>query len=932
MTTSDGSVIGATKFVDNGPDTSRYTLVLVAEGYQNSELTQFHQDCQDLVDHMYATPPFGELDLRCAFNVYRIDVASTDSGADDPTTCGGPGVSRATYFDATFCGDGKIERLLTVDSTSVINVVDANVTHHDRVIVIVNSTTYGGSGGSVAVTSKGGDWKNVAMHEMGHAVFGLADEYEYYAGCGSGETGHDTYTGPEFAQANISATSDRATIKWASLVAASTSMPTTTNADCTKCDPQGVPAGVTAATIGAWEGAGYNHCGAWRPAFNCMMRDLSGFCGVCQQRIRTVMAPYTQPTTVSLATPSITFNDVPAGMMTVRAARFSVTSCVSLTFRITSGPTVLSGPAGTSFGTPLGTVFPSPSSPGTPAARDAFAWISYTGTAAGDAATGTVTVHCDETNTNYVIPITANTVARPKVVVELVLDKSGSMEWDAGDGRKRIDVLHDSALPFADLLPDDDAVGIVSFDQDGHDVMPVTVAGPPVFGAGRTAAKAAISAHTPNPAGSTAIGDGVELGHNRLAPVTGYDAKAMIVLTDGQETDSKYIADVMSLITDRVFAIGLGTASEIDPVALTALTNGTGGYLLMTGTLDQNDFYRLAKYYLQILASVTNNDIVLDPDGWIAPGQKYGIPFVLNETDIEANVILLTPAPWAVRFMLETPDGDVIDPATASTTPGALFATAQNDAYYRYSLPALLPSGPTSPGTWRAILEVDEPEFRKYLSTLERDQLGAFQDAVAHGLRYNLNVHTFSNLRMSATLSQTGNEPGATLTLRVVLTEYGVPIDGRATVSANLEYPDTTVGLLVLPEVDPGVFETSVLGSMEGIYAFGIHASGTTLRGLPFTREQTLTAALWRGGNHTPPTTGDDPRTRDERLCALLDCLLSDLGPEALKRLEAYGIGVDAIRKCLAVFCGGHEPVDPTAIPGITIRPDLLEAIRRLPN
>src|SRR5436190_709316 len=83
----------ATRNVDNGPDTSRYTLVLVAEGYQNSELTQFHQDCQDLVDHLFATPPFDELDLRCAFNVYRVDVSSTDSGADDPSTCGGAGVS-----------------------------------------------------------------------------------------------------------------------------------------------------------------------------------------------------------------------------------------------------------------------------------------------------------------------------------------------------------------------------------------------------------------------------------------------------------------------------------------------------------------------------------------------------------------------------------------------------------------------------------------------------------------------------------------------------------------------------------------------------------------------------------------------------------------------------------------------------------------------
>jgi IgA Peptidase M64/von Willebrand factor type A domain len=902
MTTSDGSVGSTTKIVDNGPDTDRYTLVLVAEGYKSSELTQFHQDCQDLVDHLHATPPFNELDLRCAFNVYRIDVSSTDSGADLPTACGLSGATSKTYFDATFCGDGVIDRLLTVDSTSVINVVDARVTHHDRIVVIVNSSTYGGSGGAVAVTAKGGNWLGVAMHEMGHAVFALADEYDYWEGCGTGEAGHDTYTGPEFLQVNNSATSDRATIKWASLVAAATPMPTTTNADCTDCDTQGVPAGLTAQTIGAWEGAAYFHCGAWRPAFICMMRDLSPFCAVCTAQIRTVMAPYLNPTTVTLATPTISFNDVPAGTTTVRAGRFAVDSCADMTFRITSGPTVLSGPAGTNFGTPLGTVF---NSPGNPAIRDAFAWISYMGTAPGDSATGTVTVRCEETGVTYVIPITANTVARPKVVVELVLDKSGSMEFDAGDGRRRVDVLHDSALPFPDLLPDDDGVGIVSFDQDGHDVMPITVAGPPVFGAGRVAAKAAISAHTPNPAGSTAIGDGVELAHNRLVPATGYDAKAMVVLTDGQETDSKYIADVMGSINDRVFAIGLGTASEIDPVALTQLTNGTGGYLLMTGTLDANDFYRLAKYYLQILASVTNNDVVVDPDGWVAPGQKHVIPYVLTESDIEATSILLTPAPWAVRYTLESPDGATIDPGVASGVPGGLYATAQNDAFYRLSLPVLLPSGGTPPGVWKAIIEVDDPGFQKYLGTLEREDQGGpiYRQAIAHGLRYNFNVHTFSNLRMTVGVSQSSNEPGATLSVRAVLTEYGWPMDHRATVDARVEWPDGTMTSLPLSENGRGVFDASMIGTLAGIYTFDIRGAGLTLRGRPFTRQELRTAALWQGGTHEPPRTVTDPGGHVD-LCRLIECLLeSAIDREGEKRLEELGIRVDGLRRCLKEIC-----------------------------
>jgi hypothetical protein len=74
-------------------------------------------------------------------------------------------------------------------------------------------------------------------------------------------------------------------------VTASTLVPTTTNADCTRCDPQNslVPAG----TVGLFEGAHYYHCGAFRPEFNCKMRVLGEpFCAVCRERIRTVLTPH----------------------------------------------------------------------------------------------------------------------------------------------------------------------------------------------------------------------------------------------------------------------------------------------------------------------------------------------------------------------------------------------------------------------------------------------------------------------------------------------------------------------------------------------------------------------------------------------------------------------------------------------------------------
>jgi hypothetical protein len=118
LTTADGTVIGAVQIVNHGPATKRWNLVLLSEGYRKSELSKFASDAQDFVDALFSTPPFDNLKIRCSINVFRIDVGSNDSGADDPATsdCAGSGAKVDTYFDATFCGNNKLRRLLVVNT------------------------------------------------------------------------------------------------------------------------------------------------------------------------------------------------------------------------------------------------------------------------------------------------------------------------------------------------------------------------------------------------------------------------------------------------------------------------------------------------------------------------------------------------------------------------------------------------------------------------------------------------------------------------------------------------------------------------------------------------------------------------------------------------------------------------------------------------
>jgi hypothetical protein len=625
----------------------------------------------------------------------------------------------------------------------------------------------------------------------------------------------------------------------------------------------------------------------------------------------------TYPPVVTLETPSVTFNEVPAGETTARAIVFSALACDEVGFSITAGPTVLSGPPATNFGTILSTSMSIPPKAGIAPPRGRL-WLTYTGTNPNDMGTGEVTVHCTETNQDFVIPITARTIARPTVAVCLVLDQSNSMNDPAGfTGVTRNQVLRESASRFVELVQPNNGVGVVRFDHDAYPGVGVLQIGAGVFDPNRATVLGAVQSHTPNPNGWTSIGDGVALARMTLNPVTGYDDKAIIVFTDGVENRDLYIADVAASIDNRTFAIGLGSATQVSTSALYALTKGTGGFLRLTGSLTANidDYFRLSKYFLEVLAGVTNTSIVLDPTGFIGRGMKIRIPFLLNEADIDCTAVLLTDLP-AVDFLIETPAGDIMDPSTAVGL-GNTFAVGTNMRHYRFTLPVALGGGAQA-GTWNALLTLNERDFQKQLSGLE-NQREAYFRALAHGVRYSFTAQTYSNLRMQAQLSQTSLQPGATITIRATLSEYGLPVDHRAEILAELTHPDGTEEILTLAETQPGAFGTSIVAATDGIYRFRVIATGVTLRRVSFTREQTLTGAVIRGGDNPPPTSGTDPRSRNEHLCQLLSCLLQN--DFVVKYFRERGIDVEALTKCVEEWCRGQlfelpeGGVTPRAIP-----------------
>ncbi|MFZ2501654.1 MAG: S8 family serine peptidase [Nocardioides sp.] len=613
-----------------------------------------------------------------------------------------------------------------------------------------------------------------------------------------------------------------------------------------------------------------NATGRWRDVNGLISTD-PGYAGPAFSefygagRINPPAAVRRAAWTIDLRTPRLQFIDIPEGETTYRAVRWDVRSLYASTFTVTANP-------GPRFSFPNG---PSESLSGTvdyAVVQEGYLWVAFTGRAPGTTNNTSLTVRHDQTGEEWVIPISANSIAPKSSCVMLVLDRSGSMSAPSGVGSNdRMQVLHYSAGILAEAVHEGDGVGIVGFDHDSFDVLTPPVGplpAPSLFDPVRDQVRQAISTYATNINGFTSIGDGLERGQGQLAGVTTYDNKATVVFTDGYETASKWISDVAGSITDRTYAVALGRAENIKPAALTAVTKGTGGYCVLTDDLNNDSRYKLAKYFLQVLAGVRNDQIVLDPPVAVRPGQVVEVPFLLSEADFSADVVFMTRFPWLVDMTLVTPDGDEIDPAFMAGLSGRNVLQVGNDVvYYRLTLPAPIGAGAHA-GTWLARFYLDERKVKE--ATEANPEKGpVLTKADVHtlydeGLAGTLVVNCSSNLRLAADAFQDSYEPGAKAVLTASLMEYDVPVIGRAEVIVEITEPGGGSYLLPLNEGAGGVFEEAFVTNKQGVYTCLYRAKGKTWHGAEFTREAVRTISVWEGGDRYEPEEGPEPFVEGE--------------------------------------------------------------------
>lgn len=261
---------------------NRVDFLVMGDGYAASEQAKFNADAASVAANFLNVTPYKE--YQAFVNVGTLFTASTQSGADHPTynascasasmpTCCADATMQTdplrgtfvdTAFDATYCSS-NIHRLLVVNRAKVLTAAGA-FPDWDMILVIVNDTTYGGSGGNPGVTSMHATAVDIARHEYGHSFTTLADEY---ATAFPGYPACSDLAGAAPCERNVTNQTTRSLIKWNPWILGSTPVPTT---------------GTDPALVGLYQGARYLTTGMYRPQVNCLMRTLgTSFCRICAQ-------------------------------------------------------------------------------------------------------------------------------------------------------------------------------------------------------------------------------------------------------------------------------------------------------------------------------------------------------------------------------------------------------------------------------------------------------------------------------------------------------------------------------------------------------------------------------------------------------------------------------------------------------------------------
>jgi len=298
-----------------GEAAAKLDLLLLGEGYPAGQAVKCERDIRRLVDGIFTFSPFAE--RRADINVRAICPAAPEAGVSRPSA----GIHRATLFGSTFDVFGTDRYALSFDNRAVR--AAASFAPYELLAIVMNESAYGNGGIFGQHASVSIDHPNaipVFVHEFGHHVAGLGDEYYFDANV--------AYEAPrervEPWEPNITALLDPASLKWRDLVTPGTPLPTAwpkeeyergireSGETLRRMRAEGrsgeeiaayrkrsraateavLDGGEHGAAVGAFEGALYREKGYYRPQQRCLMINGERFCAVCRRAIERVVDLY----------------------------------------------------------------------------------------------------------------------------------------------------------------------------------------------------------------------------------------------------------------------------------------------------------------------------------------------------------------------------------------------------------------------------------------------------------------------------------------------------------------------------------------------------------------------------------------------------------------------------------------------------------------
>ncbi|MDG2292656.1 MAG: M64 family metallopeptidase [Phycisphaerales bacterium] len=161
---------------DSGDPTNRLDFVFVGDGYTATEIPAYMNMAQDRADFILDFKPFDQ--YQNWINIHRVDVISAESGIDNDPANGNIDVDTAMNMylaDGTTGGD-----LLLMEDWSLGHAYANLAPDADCIVAAGNTITWCGAGTHLDIATFCGSnsyTDQIMMHEIGHSLMHLADEY-----------------------------------------------------------------------------------------------------------------------------------------------------------------------------------------------------------------------------------------------------------------------------------------------------------------------------------------------------------------------------------------------------------------------------------------------------------------------------------------------------------------------------------------------------------------------------------------------------------------------------------------------------------------------------------------------------------------------------------------------------------------------------------